>query len=98
MDIDTALQLAREDAEHLRTLRKGHPRRGQPLLVDGSMLSPAWRALPGGARVHDEGDDLGNAAEAYAEELDDLTDDIGYWADGCFWGDGLPAGAWANDA
>lgn len=101
MDSNDAVQLAREDAEHILTLR-GERWRAGDLLVDGTAYSPSWRALPGGARVHDEGDDLGDAAEAYQEELDSLTEDVGWWSDGCFWaneGDlSAPVGSWRNDA
>lgn len=97
MDERTAWRLAREDAEHLSGLAAQHPRTSV-VLVDGSNLSPAWRALPGGAQVHEHGDDTGDAAQAYNDELDRLTDDIGYWAEGCFWSDGLVLGTWRNDA
>ncbi len=67
-------------------------------LVDGSMYSPSWRALPNGATVWDHlygtDGDVDDAAydvsEAYVETLDRLTDDwsgpdgetLG-WEDGC---------------
>jgi hypothetical protein len=56
------------------------------LLVDGSMFSPSWRALSGGAEVFDN--EL--PAETYDGELDALCDSHEwpedhhvYWDDGC---------------
>lgn len=59
------------------------------LVLDGSQLSPSWRALPGGAEVHDAehwSHGRPRAIEAYDQQLDVMTDLLGLsWEDGCLW-------------
>lgn len=61
------------------------PRDGRAVVIDGSMLSPSWRALPHGRVVYENDLD----AEAYTESLDrtldNWTSERGYtvgWEDG----------------
>lgn len=53
-------------------------------VVDGSMYSPSWRALPGGEAVWEMEDP--DAVEAYQETLDKGTDErCLMWDEGCLW-------------
>lgn len=84
--IDRGERLAAEDVERIRailpTLDSGLP----TIVADGSMYSPSWRTLPGGAQVWSEDTD-GTLGEAYADALDEGTDAIEgyslYWEEGC---------------
>lgn len=72
---------------------------GIACIVDGSMYSPSWRALPHGEIVyqHDYRDpgalegDLPELSDRYTEALDSIVENWSqdgcsmYWEDGCLW-------------
>lgn len=82
MTIDEAIQCAIDDFALIESAARNAQmamtdRTGSLLLVDGSQYSPSWRAMRGGAHVHDEGDDLGDCAQAYDEQLEEM---LGQWS------------------
>lgn len=94
MNIERAIACAREDYELIEAAARYCEQAligaavERAVIVDGSQYSPSWRAMRGGNEVHELGDDLGDAAQAYSEELDRLTDAYTgpsalYWEDGC---------------
>lgn len=83
--------LADDDGSELEArLAAGGP--DANLVLDGSMYSPSWRALDGGADLWgdvvpalDQGADA-DAGEAYEAQLLAWTEHLGLeWADGCLW-------------
>lgn len=68
---------------------------GACVVVDGTALSPSWRALPGGSEAWDIASDLdelmgedGGLLELYVERLDDGIEELGlFWEDGDLWWD-----------
>lgn len=96
--IEQAVALAEHDAARIaegvryaRMAAMTQPEGDRTLLVDGSQYAPSWRALYGGAEVwksFDGADGGSDALQAYEEELDRATNDLGaYWEDGCLFYD-----------
>ena len=55
----------------------------QAVLVDGSAVSPSWRALSGGAAVYRRADLNPGVTEMYDEALTEMLDDLPvYWEEG----------------
>jgi hypothetical protein len=77
---DIAVEHARSDAQDIAQRLVG----SMPgeCIVDGSMYSPSWRALDGGAAVWAiESEDV---TDVYNDELDRRVDDLPVmWEDGC---------------
>lgn len=105
MTTERAEELAREDFEQIRRAVDGNrsydphgthlAAHGRSIVVDGSMLSPSWRALSGGEQVYGANTDPYaskgySVQDAYTETLDRLTDDWSgpngeylFWDEGC---------------
>lgn len=98
MTVEQAIQLAKEDVARIRDAVEFGCLPGE-CVVDGSMFSPSWRALDGGAEVwaaldyayspnttginHPAIERAIDAEEAYLETLDAGTDELGL-----YWEDG----------
>lgn len=101
MSVERAEALAREDFELIQAAARNALMASMTLgeswgmiLVDGSMYSPSWRALDGGAAVWESYDypatNTTDVQDAYVETLDKLTDDWSgpndeylFWDEGC---------------